>query len=83
MSRAGELAGGTFRSLLCGGGVTANSRLRRELASFAGGRGLRLVLPRMEYCVDNAAMIAGLADEMLESGVRHDLTLEAVPTTAC
>jgi N6-L-threonylcarbamoyladenine synthase len=71
------------RTLLCGGGVTANSRLRRELESFAARRHLRLALPRMAYCVDNAAMIAGLAHHHLARGATADLSLQPVPTTAC
>lgn len=70
-------------TLLTGGGVTANSRLRRELESFAGSHALRLFLPEVRYCVDNAAMIAGLADRLHSAGRSNDLTLEPVPTTAC
>lgn len=75
--------GAAVRTLLTGGGVTANSRLRRELESFAQGNGLRLYLPRHGYCVDNAAMIAGLAFRLAGAGRLADLTLEPQPTTAC
>lgn len=71
------------RSLLCGGGVTANSRLRAELASFAAKHRLHLAIPPMAYCVDNAAMIAGLGHQLHASGVLADLSLQPVPTTAC
>ncbi|TVQ63858.1 MAG: tRNA (adenosine(37)-N6)-threonylcarbamoyltransferase complex transferase subunit TsaD [Phycisphaerales bacterium] len=71
------------RSLVAGGGVTANSRLRVELAALAERADLELRIPKMRYCVDNAAMIAGLGGAMLASGVRDDLTLTPVPTTAC
>jgi len=40
------------------GGVSANSRLRTLLASRAGSTGIRLSLPSLAYCTDNAAMIA-------------------------
>lgn len=70
------------RSLLVGGGVSANSRLRSELTSFAAGHGLDLRLPRMEYCVDNAAMIAGAAHAKLTVGQVDDLALSAHPQTA-
>jgi N6-L-threonylcarbamoyladenine synthase len=76
-------AGSDVRVLLTGGGVTANSRLRRELQLFAEGSGLRLYLPSLGYCVDNAAMIAGLAFPLALSGRRADFTLEPQPTTAC
>lgn len=71
------------KSLLTGGGVTANSRLRTELAVFASAQQLTLALPHMAYCVDNAAMLAGLAFHHLQAGRTSDLTLEPVPTTAC
>jgi N6-L-threonylcarbamoyladenine synthase len=56
------------RRLLVGGGVSANSRLRRELQALSEQARLDLLLPRMEYCVDNAAMIAGLAAVKLAAG---------------
>lgn len=71
------------RTLLVGGGVSANSRLRRELGAFARENRLELRLPPMAFCVDNAAMIAGLGAMLLQAGLVADLTLSAVPTTAC
>ena len=71
------------RTLLTGGGVTANSLLRAELVRFAGDEGLELRLPEPRYCVDNAAMIAGLGHSLLEAGCEADLSLAAQPTTAC
>lgn len=70
------------RSLLVGGGVSANSRLRAELAEFASKHQLDLRLPRMEYCLDNAAMIAGAAHAKLIAGQVDDLALSAHPQTA-
>jgi N6-L-threonylcarbamoyladenine synthase len=71
------------RALIAGGGVTANSRLRRELTDLAARHSLALVIPPMHLCVDNAAMIAGLGDVMLAAGLRVELSLSPVPTTAC
>ena len=71
------------RSLIAGGGVTANSRLRDELLEFASRHGLALHVPPLKYCVDNAAMIAGLGAEQLARGERDGLDLVPVPTTAC
>jgi N6-L-threonylcarbamoyladenine synthase len=65
------------RTLLVGGGVSANSRLRSELTTLATNRGLDLRLPKMEYCLDNAAMIAGLAAERLMRDEVDDFTLSA------
>lgn len=82
LARAAEHVPGC-RMLAAGGGVTANSLLRRELERVAKERGWRLLLPRMQYCVDNAAMIAGLGSVLLEAGRISDLSLQAHPTSAC
>jgi N6-L-threonylcarbamoyladenine synthase len=71
-----------FGTIVAGGGVTANSRLRRELAALAARRGVPLRLPEMALCVDNAAMIAGLACELHRAGVVSDVDLQAEPTSA-
>ncbi|MBX3315892.1 MAG: tRNA (adenosine(37)-N6)-threonylcarbamoyltransferase complex transferase subunit TsaD [Phycisphaeraceae bacterium] len=71
------------RSLLVGGGVSANTRLRAELLRLGQDRGIDVRLPPMRYCIDNAAMIAGLGHAMYASGRGDDLTLEPTPTTAC
>lgn len=71
------------RTLLVGGGVSANSRLRKDLASFCDERGVSLRLAPMKFCIDNAAMIAGLGARMLEAGMTSDLSLAPIPTTAC
>lgn len=65
------------RTLLVGGGVSANSRLRRDLAALAAERGVLLRVPPMAYCVDNAAMIAGAAFARLARGEHDDLSLAA------
>jgi len=70
------------RSLILGGGVSANSRVRRDAARIARDRGLALVLPEMRYCVDNAAMIAGLGALRMSRGETDDLDLAAAPTAA-
>ncbi|MCW5775888.1 MAG: tRNA (adenosine(37)-N6)-threonylcarbamoyltransferase complex transferase subunit TsaD [Phycisphaeraceae bacterium] len=74
---------GPCRALLTGGGVTANTRLRAELTTFARREGIELRLPPARFCLDNAAMIAGLGHALLAAGTRHDLSLSAVPTTGC
>jgi N6-L-threonylcarbamoyladenine synthase len=44
--------------LAVAGGVSANSELRRRLQHEAGGKGLKVFIPKIEYCTDNGAMIA-------------------------
>ena len=61
------------------GGVGANSYLRARLKEFESG-GVRVCLPTMSLCGDNAAMIASRG---YYSYVKHefaDLTLNAAPT---
>jgi N6-L-threonylcarbamoyladenine synthase len=50
------------------GGVTRNRALRRELAVACDREGLTLRLAPAEFCTDNAAMIAVLAEAKLRSG---------------
>jgi tRNA A37 threonylcarbamoyltransferase TsaD len=45
-------------------------------------RGLPIHLPPMPFCLDNAAMIAGLADTLLAAGKTDDLSLPAIATTS-
>ncbi|MEM6550957.1 MAG: tRNA (adenosine(37)-N6)-threonylcarbamoyltransferase complex transferase subunit TsaD [Planctomycetota bacterium] len=70
-----------IKTLLAGGGVTANSELRRRLPAFGERHGLRVGVPPMAYCVDNAAMIAGLASHRLHSGETDGLDLPVFSTT--
>jgi N6-L-threonylcarbamoyladenine synthase len=65
------------RTLLAGGGVIANSLLRQRLATLAADRHLELRLPAPPYCVDNAAMIAGLAAARFAAGDHDDWSLSA------
>ena len=66
--------------LVVGGGVSANSALRGRLADLADARGLHLAIPAPAWCVDNAAMIAGLAYERLARGERDPLDLPVYAT---
>ncbi|HBS29800.1 MAG TPA: tRNA (adenosine(37)-N6)-threonylcarbamoyltransferase complex transferase subunit TsaD [Phycisphaerales bacterium] len=72
--------GDAVRGLLVGGGVSANSRLRAELGLFAAREGLDLRLPAMGFCLDNAAMIAGLGAVRLRAGLVDGPALQAHPT---
>jgi N6-L-threonylcarbamoyladenine synthase len=69
------------RTLLVGGGVSANRRLRADLAELAATRGLALRLPTPELCLDNAAMIATLAAHRLAAGAVDDLGLTAATSS--
>ena len=47
--------------LALGGGVAANSELRRRAEELSAARGVRLWAPELALCTDNAAMIAAAA----------------------
>ncbi len=57
--------------VVLGGGVAANRELRRRVSELAGRSGLRVALPPLASCTDNAAMIAYAGATRLASG-EHD-----------
>ena len=56
-------------TLVIGGGVAANSRLRALAADRADRAGLRLRIPRRSLCTDNGAMVAALGCLQVQAGV--------------
>lgn len=56
-------------TVLLGGGVAANSRLRGLLEERTAAAGIRLRRPRPALCTDNGAMIAALGAEVIARGV--------------
>ncbi len=66
-----------LRTLLVGGGVACNRRLREKLGAAARAHGLECVFPSPAYCTDNAAMIAGLGWQRWKAGLVADLALDA------
>jgi N6-L-threonylcarbamoyladenine synthase len=65
--------------VLLAGGVAANTLLRARLEAELAPLGISLSSPLVEYCTDNAAMIAGAAYFHLSLGERHDLELDVMP----
>lgn len=63
-------------NVVVGGGVAANSALRAGLKAACDQADLSLHLTPMEYCVDNAAMIAALGYRQLRAGRTAELWLE-------
>jgi len=62
------------KSIVVGGGVSANRGLRQALEKME----LPLRVPKVAYCTDNAAMIAGLGDLLLSAGKTSPLDLDAI-----
>ena len=65
------------RTLVIAGGVGANRRLRAQVRAMGERQGVQVVYPRVEFCTDNAAMIALLGHLRLSAGQRDDLAIRA------
>jgi len=66
-------------TVLLGGGVAANSRLRARLAAEADHLGIRLLVPSPALCTDNGAMVACAGSFALERGEHTPLDVGADP----
>jgi N6-L-threonylcarbamoyladenine synthase len=55
-------------TLVIGGGVAANSRLRTEAAQRCQEHNISLRIPRPGLCTDNGAMVAALGSELVKRG---------------
>ena len=66
------------KSVIVGGGVSANRGLRAALERFP----IPVYVPPLKYCTDNAAMSAGLAHVLFEAGRVSALDLDAITYSA-
>jgi N6-L-threonylcarbamoyladenine synthase len=66
--------------IVVGGGVASNRRLRARMGEEAAAKRLRVVFPPPALCVDNGAMVAGIAYPLLEQGKVAALSLTADPS---
>lgn len=57
-----------IKTLLLGGGVAANKRLRALLAERCAENGIKLVIPKFSLCTDNGAMVAALGARLVAEG---------------
>jgi N6-L-threonylcarbamoyladenine synthase len=76
--RAAEEIGA--RTIVVGGGVAANSVLRRSIEDAAESRGIRVVVPRPGLCTDNASMIGAAGFFRARAGARAGIDLAAKPS---
>jgi N6-L-threonylcarbamoyladenine synthase len=66
-------------TVLLGGGVVANTRLRERMERDGAARGLRVLFPPLDLCTDNAAMIACVGAARLARGERTSFDIGADP----
>ena len=64
-------------TLAVAGGVAANSEIRERLKQLSADLNLTFIAPPLQFCTDNAAMIAYAAAELDQLGISHDMTLSA------
>ena len=69
-----------IKTIALAGGVAANTLLRETTAAQAGQTGLRLFLPELRYCGDNAAMIAAQGYYEFCDGYRAGSSLNGFAT---
>ena len=67
------------KRLVIAGGVSANVRLRSDLADMMKKLGGEVFYPRSEFCTDNGAMIAYAGMQRLKAGQVEDLAVKGQP----
>ena len=67
------------KSVSLAGGVAANDELRKRMTDLAQKYRKKIVIPGIEYCGDNAAMIAFRGYKVYESGKRFTLNFGPYP----
>lgn len=67
-------------SLVLGGGVAANSRLRALISEQCHAHKLALYVPEKRHCTDNAVMIAKAALIRMRKGHKSDLSTDVLAT---
>ncbi|ACJ75128.1 O-sialoglycoprotein endopeptidase [Thermosipho africanus TCF52B] len=66
-------------TIVLAGGVAANSYLRKKAQKLSEKQNIKVLIPPLEFCTDNAAMIAMAGYKLYKKGISSDSTLEAVP----
>lgn len=68
------------KTLILAGGVSANSWIRESFLELEESIGIKVIIPNLKYCTDNATMIATVGYEVYKKGIVADFTLNANPS---
>ena len=67
-----------IKTIALAGGVSANSYIRKEFSNLEN-KGIKIYMPDLKLCTDNAAMIASAGYYNYINGKKDNLNLNAVP----
>lgn len=68
------------KTLILAGGVSANSWIRQAFLDLEESLGIKVIIPQIKYCTDNATMIATVGYDIFMKGKTSDFTLNANPS---
>lgn len=68
------------KQLLIAGGVSANSSIRKEFKKLCDENNIELLIPNIQYCTDNAAMVGCAAYYAYKKGIISDYSLNPKST---
>jgi len=67
------------KDIYISGGVAANQRLREKSKQIESNSNVKIILPKLEYCTDNAAMIAMAGYQKIINGQKSSYNLSPNP----
>ena len=67
-----------LEKIVLAGGVSANSYIRKAFSELEN-KGIKVYMPDLKLCTDNAAMVASAGYYQYISGKKDELNLNAVP----
>ena len=69
-----------FNSVSLVGGVAANKAIQERLREISNKYHKKFIVPQIEFCGDNGAMIAYRAKKIFDAGKKYSLNYNAFPS---